>query len=172
VLDHPVGLESRLGEGSVFFVTAPIGAAAFRSVAEDGEPQARADEPLSGLKILAIDNEPRVLEGMQTLLMRWGCAVATAHGLAEARDALQGFGAPDLIIADYHLDDGDGIEAIRRLREELKRRVPAILATADRSEAARDAAARHDIVILHKPLKPAPLRAQLARMNAMREAAE
>ena len=172
VLDHPVGLESRLGEGSVFFVTAPIGAAVFPRVAEDGEPQARVDEPLSGLKILAIDNEPRVLEGMRTLLMRWGCAVATAHGLAEARHALQGFGAPDLIIADYHLDDGDGIEAIRRLREELKRRVPGILATADRSEAAREAAARHDIVILHKPLKPAPLRAQLTRMNALREPAE
>ena len=122
--------------------------------------------------MLAIDNEPRVLDGMRALLGRWGCVVATAHGLDEARDALAGFGAPDLIIADYHLDKGDGIAAIRALRDDLDRPIPAILATADRSPEARDAAARQDIVILHKPLKPAPLRAQLARMSAAREAAE
>ena len=100
-----------------------------------------------------------------------GCVVATADGLAEAREALGRFGPPDLIIADYHLDQGDGIEAILALRETLGRAIPAILATADRSPEARDEAARHDIVILHKPLKPAPLRAQLARYRAMREAA-
>jgi hypothetical protein len=36
----------------------------------------------------------------------------------------------------------------------------------------RDEAARADIIILNKPLKPAPLRAQLTRYSAMREAAE
>ena len=174
VLDHPIGLASRLGEGSVFFVTAPLGEiAAAANVIDGGAPQpAQSGEPLAGLRVLAIDNEPRVLDGLKTLLGRWGCVVVTADGLAEARLALERFGAPDLIIADYHLDQGDGIEAIRALRETLKRPVPAILATADRSPEARDEAARHDIVILHKPLKPAPLRAQLARCSAMREAAE
>ena len=75
--------------------------------AEAGAPRrAAAGEPLSGLKILVIDNEPRVLEGMRALLERWGCRVATAHGLDEARAALATFGAPDVIIADYHLDYG------------------------------------------------------------------
>ena len=113
-----------------------------------------------------------MLDGMQTLLGHWGCVVVTAEGLAEARAALADFGAPDIIIADYHLDKGDGIAAIGALRQDLGRAIPAILATADRSVEARDEAARQDIVILHKPLKPAPLRAQLARVSAMREAAE
>ena len=173
LLDHPVGLESRSGRGSVFRVTAPLGVAASSPAAEAGAPQpAAANEPLAGLRVIAIDNEPRVLDGMRTLLARWGCVVATAHGLKEARDELESFGAPDIIIADYHLDEGDGIETIRALREHLKRPTPAILATADRSPEARDEAARHDIVILHKPLKPAPLRAQIARSIATREAAE
>jgi Na+/proline symporter/signal transduction histidine kinase len=173
VLDHPVGLRSQPGRGSVFHVTAPLATATAFGSHEPGSPlPPTAAEPLSGLKVLAIDNEPRVLDGMRTLLGRWGCLVATAHGLAEAREALFGFGAPDLIIADYHLDEGDGIAAILALRDDLGRPVPAILATADRSPEARDEAARHDIVILHKPLKPAPLRAQLARYAAMREAAE
>jgi len=173
VLDHPVGLRSWPSKGSVFSVTAPLGRAAPGTRGEPGAPEpVAAGEPLNGLKILAIDNEPRVLEGMRILLRRWGCVVATAHGLAEARTALAEFGAPDVIIADYHLDSGDGVAAVRALRGDLGRSVPAILATADRSPEVRDEAAREDVLVMNKPLKPAPLRAQLTRYSAMREAAE
>jgi Na+/proline symporter/signal transduction histidine kinase len=173
VLEHPVGLRSRAGKGSVFFVTAPLGRAVPKPRAKPGAPEPIAvGEPLSGLKVLAIDNEPRVLEGMRVLLGRWGCAVATAHGLDEASAALAEFGEPEVIIADYHLDSGDGVAAIRALREQFGRNIPAILATADRSPEVRDAAAREDAVVMNKPIKPAPLRALLTRFSAMREAAE
>jgi Na+/proline symporter/signal transduction histidine kinase len=172
VLGQPIGLSSRPGRGSVFFVTAPIGTPTLQSSDDSGVPLSPGSEPLNGLRVLAIDNEPRVLEGMRSLMSRWGCAVVTAHGLAEAREALEAFGAPDVVIADYHLDQGDGVEAIRALRADLGRDVPAILATADRSLEVREDAARADIIILNKPLKPAPLRAQLTRYGAMREAAE
>ena len=49
---------------------------------------------------------------------------------------------------------------------------PAILATADRSVEVRDAARAANVDIIHKPLKPAPLRALLARCLALRAAAE
>ena len=173
VLEHAVGLRSRPGKGSVFFVTAPLGRAAPASHTEPGAPEpVAAGEPLNGLKVLAIDNEPRVLEGLRALLQRWGCLVATAHGLEEAMATLEAFGAPDVIIADYHLDSGDGVAAIRAVRERFGRSIAAILATADRSPEARDEAEREDVVVMNKPLKPAPLRAQLTRYSAMREAAE
>ncbi len=173
VLEQPIGLRSRPGKGSVFYVTAPLGRAALALRAEAGAPEPPpAGEPLEGLKVLAIDNEPRALQGLSGLLSRWGCRVATAHGLDEAMAALDTFGAPDVIIADYHLDSGDGVAAIRTLRERLGRATPAILATADRSPEVRDKAAREDAVVMNKPLKPAPLRAQLTRYSAMREAAE
>ena len=173
VLEHAVGLRSRPGKGSVFFVTAPLGQAPVKPRAAPGAPEpVAAGEPLDGLKVMAIDNEPRVLEGLRVLLTRWGCLVATAHGLEEAIVALDAFGAPDVIIADYHLDSGDGVAAIRSLRERLGRSTPAILATADRSPGARDEAARADVLVMYKPLKPAPLRAQLTRYAALREAAE
>jgi Na+/proline symporter/signal transduction histidine kinase len=173
VLEHPVDLRSRPGKGSVFSVTAPLGRAALKPRAEPGAPEpVAAGEPLDGLKVLAIDNEPRVLEGLRVLLKRWGCLVATAHSLEEAMAALDAFGAPDVIIADYHLDSGDGVAAIRAVRERFGRSAPAILVTADRSLEVRDAAERADVVVMNKPLKPAPLRAQLTRYSAMREAAE
>ena len=173
VLDHPVGLRSRPGKGSVFFVTAPLGKALLKRRAEPGalEPVAPG-EPLDGLKVLAIDNEPRVLEGLRVLLKRWGCLVATAHGLVEAMATLEEFGAPDVIIADYHLDSGNGVAAIRALRERFGRSTSAILITADRSPEVRDEAEREGVVVMNKPLKPAPLRAQLTRYAAIREAAE
>jgi len=173
VLEHPVSLRSRPGKGSVFSVTAPLGRAALKPLPEAGEPEpVAAGEPLFGLKVLAIDNEPRALEGLSGLLSRWGSLVATAHGLEEAIAAAEAFGAPDVIIADYHLDSGDGVAAIRRLRERFGRSTPAILATADRSPEVRDEAEREGVVVMNKPLKPAPLRAQLTRYSAMREAAE
>ena len=74
VLEHPVGLRSRPGAGSVFSVTAPIGQATPKPRADQGAPEpVAAGEPLDGLKVLAIDNEPRVLEGLRVLLTRWGC---------------------------------------------------------------------------------------------------
>ena len=157
----------------MFFVAAPLGGAPLKLVAEPGSPEpVAAGEPLDGFKVLAIDNDSRVLEGMRVLLKRWGCRVATAHGLEEAEAALDEFGAPDVVIADYHLDSGDGLAAIQAVRERFGGSLAAILVTADRSPEVRDKAARADVVVMNKPLKPAPLRAQLTRYSAMREAAE
>ena len=94
VLEQPIGLRSRPGKGSVFYVTAPLGRAPLKLRAEPGAPElAAAGEPLNGFKVLAIDNEPRALQGLSGLLSRWGCLIATAHGLEEAMAALEMFGA-------------------------------------------------------------------------------
>jgi CheY-like chemotaxis protein len=174
VLGHEVALRSKSGGGSMFSVVAPLGAPAAARPAQTGAQDiARAREPLSDLLVLAIDNEPRVLEGMRALLEKWGCRVATAAGMAEAQVAMRAFGAaPDVIIADYHLDDGDGVMAVEALRAVFGADIPAILATADRGPEAREAALRARISMLHKPLKPAQLRALLMRCKTMRLAAE
>jgi CheY-like chemotaxis protein len=133
----------------------------------------RAREPLNDLLVLAIDNEPRVLEGMRALLQKWNCRVLSAAGLSDAQAAVAAFrAAPDVIIADYHLDDGDGVAAISALRARFGAAIPAILATADRSPEVREVALRAQISILHKPLKPAQLRALLMRCKTMQVAAE
>jgi CheY-like chemotaxis protein len=175
-LGHAVTLSSKPGAGSLFAVTAPLGAARLAGAAEARSPAlelAFVNEPLSGMRVLAIDNEPLVLDGMRTLLGKWGCRVAVARGLDEALEALAALdGAPDAIIADFHLDEGDGLSAIAALRRRVGQPVAAILATADRSREVGKAAALADVALLNKPLKPAPLRAQLTRCLALRAAAE
>jgi CheY-like chemotaxis protein len=114
-----------------------------------------------------IDNEPSILLGMRTLLEGWGCACLTARHAREALTLFAGEDAPHFVIADYHLDEGDGIDAIEALRGRFGSSLPAILITADRDVALKRKAAQADIDLLHKPLKPAALRALLARKAAL-----
>ena len=128
--------------------------------------------PLAGLAVLAIDNEPSILEGMRALLGGWGCQVITAASLKEALDGLHAEAMPEVIVADYHLDEGDGLQAVMALRARLGMDVPAVLVTADRSLALRNEAHDLNIHVLNKPVKPAALRALLAQWRATRVAAE
>jgi len=171
VLEHPVAIRSTPGKGSAFTVELPV-AVSMPEEREAAPSPARRGAQLDGLTILAIDNEPTILEGMQMLLSGWGCDVITA---ADAQGAIEAVRhrrkKPDVALVDYHLDGGHGIEAIMSLRWKLGK-IPAVLITADRSKKVRDAARAADMEILNKPLKPAALRAILAHWRIARAAAE
>lgn len=172
VLDHKLDLRSESGRGSRFSVVVPV-VAPLPAMAQPAESPNLPTTPLAGLRVLAIDNEPAILEGMRTLLGGWGCQIATAASLKEAQERIKTMGAPvEVIIADYHLDEGTGIEAIAALRWKLSRDLPAVLLTADRTLPVRDEATAKNIHVLNKPLKPAALRALLAQWRAQRQAAE
>ncbi|HZD91148.1 MAG TPA: hybrid sensor histidine kinase/response regulator, partial [Pseudolabrys sp.] len=170
VIGATVELTSQLGEGSHFAVSVPLSSAA--PVALPPREDARVDPgQLAGTMALCIDNEPAVLDGMETLLRGWGCEVLTAPDLAAALATIAaGPMAPNGLLVDYHLDRGNGIEAILALRR-VYGELPAILITADRSPAVREQARAHKIVVLHKPVKPAALRALLAQWRVLRVAA-
>ena len=51
---------------------------------------------------------------------------------------------PHFIIADYHLDDCDGLAAIATLRARFGTPIPALLITADRDRGLRHRAASED----------------------------
>jgi CheY-like chemotaxis protein len=114
--------------------------------------------------VVAVDNDPQIVDGMKTLLSGWGCKVVAAGSQREAIAQLARLRfVPDAVFADYHLDEGDGVDAIVALRWKFGPQLPAALITADRSEDMRARADGKDIVVLNKPLKPAALRALLAQ---------
>jgi len=100
---------------------------------------------------------------MATLLGGWGCRVATAASQGEALAVVARAGRlPDLVLADLHLDDDpDGLEVVEALRKSWGRAVPAALVTADRDPTLRLRARARQVELLHKPVKPASLRALL-----------
>jgi Na+/proline symporter/signal transduction histidine kinase len=171
VLDHRITLDSVPGKGSIFTLEVPTTASlAVLSAPQMVQPVAST---ISGLKILCIDNEPAILEGMRLLVGGWGCEVITAADDRSAIVALKRLkGTPDAIIADYHLDRGNGLAAIRAIRKSVKTPVKAILLTADRTAELRDQAAAIEVQVLNKPLKPAALRAWLSQIGVQRIAAE
>jgi CheY-like chemotaxis protein len=127
---------------------------------------------LPGISVVCIDNEPKVLDGMDALLGGWGCHVLKAPDLKTAIEAISDAQiAPNGLLVDYHLDQANGIDVIAELRHRFGADLPAILITADRSPMMRDEARAHDIQVLSKPLKPAALRALMAQWRVQRATA-
>lgn len=173
VLDHPVELSSDPGRGTGFRVEIPVETHVSRVPRRRVRPApSGAHSALDGLTVLCIDNEPKILEGLTLLLGGWRCDVVAQGSLAGLRDHLsQAKSAPDAIIADYHLDDGNGIDAVGLVRKRWNFEIPAVLATADRTLDVRNRAEAQSITMLNKPLKPATLRAFLNQIAAARRSA-
>ncbi|MGH8084873.1 MAG: hybrid sensor histidine kinase/response regulator [Lysobacter sp.] len=165
-LDHPLGVRSRMGVGSVFAITVPFGRALFPDIAAPAAIEPRFADSLAGLRVLCIDNDREILEGMRALLTRWkavALVAATADEAIAVLDALDPGEAPDVALVDYHLHDRlDGLGIIDLLRERLGPDLPAALLTGDGSDALKHAARAHRCRVLTKPVKPASLRAFLA----------
>ncbi|MFV8819610.1 PAS-domain containing protein [Haliea sp. E17] len=154
LLELPLRLESEEARGTLFAVSVPTTAPQALPVATvDGN---QAD--LAGVSIVCLDNEPLVLEGLQRLLVDSGARVAAAtdrRGLA----TLLGGERPDIILADYHLDDGDtGVDALLAQGMELP---PVVILSADDSEDVRQRVRDTGFRFLPKPVNTARLRALL-----------
>jgi len=167
MLDLPIGLASAPGRGSTFSVTVPRVAAVVAVPPAPAVPQPQLLIEAESF-VLCIDNEIQVREAMAALLGGWGCRVAATATLAEALQAVARAGRlPDLVLADLHLDEGpDGLEVVAELRRQWGRAVPAALVTADRDPTLRLRARARQVELLHKPVKPASLRALLRLRSA------
>jgi len=163
ILGYRVHVRSWPGRGSMFSIEVPIGTEV-PLPAHPAMPQASAGNPLPGRRLLVLDNEVSILESMGALLGQWGCEVVTATDQAGALLALRGQ-APELILADYHLDHGVvGCEVVRHLREHFAVAIPAVIITADRSDQCRRALQKLGAPLLNKPVKPGKLRAVLSQL--------
>ena len=166
-LGHELKLLSRVGMGSRFSITAPYAAPLSKA-----EPKAEAlpanNTYLVARPLIVIDNDLGVLGAMQTLLSRWGADVRLARDLDDVNEILADPAfSPAIILADYHLDSSVlGIEAVVRIRQCFGSTIPAILITADRNQATAEAARQFDCALLHKPVRPAELRALMQHLLA------
>jgi signal transduction histidine kinase len=164
-LKHEVRVSSRLGHGSTFSIE--LDRADRADVPPSGREVQRLELQCGGLegaKILLIENDCLSAEAMAALLESWGCDVATTVSAEEALERLGALGgAPDAVIADLHLDhDRNGLVAVEEIRRHTRLDVPAMIVTADYSEAAAREASHHGLELLKKPVKPAEMRALLS----------
>ncbi len=164
LLSHPIEVKSRLGHGSQFSVSVPLAIGNSPVATSAGDIQ-YDDSVLIGAAILVIDDDRNVLEAAHILIKQWGCyalsAVSTADALAQLRDDDR---APDVILSDYRLRDGEtGIEAIRQIHS-VWGNMPAALITGDTAPDRLKEATASGYELLHKPLNPQRLKMALCRM--------
>ncbi len=167
-LGHRIRLNSTLGRGSMFSVTLPYG---IHHQARPHEQSIALPAPLHrviGAGVLVIENDRSALDAMRELLRSWQCKVVAADSLENAIPQVGALGKPpDVVVADYHLDEGrTGLDALLTLQPLFERPVPGIIITADRSDAVHNAVREAGYHLLNKPLKPARLRSLLAHLTA------
>ncbi|HXO98955.1 MAG TPA: hybrid sensor histidine kinase/response regulator, partial [Luteibacter sp.] len=161
ILEHPLGLRSHVGRGSCFSISVPR----TESVSRKRAPaMVRPGGEQLPLTVLCLDNDETILEGMRALLGRWGVDCRIAIDVETALDILMTTHV-DLILADYHLGDNtDGLEALKFLGTKIVPMPPAAMVTADGSSELKHRARTLGYPLLHKPVRPAALRALLVAL--------
>lgn len=162
LLGHALDARSIVGRGSMFSIAVPRVAAPAPDAAHPARPAGQAPDAsnVAGLKVLCVDNDPDILEGMRALLQRWQIDIDCATTVDEALAAMAH--APDVLLVDYHLHDRlDGLDTLDALRA-LRPGVRGALLTADGSDTLKQLARTRGYHVLTKPVKPASLRAYLA----------
>ena len=167
LLGCPIDLRSVPGRGSRFSLRIVVGEPSRQASApaEIQVPDDSTDARFDGLRVLLIDDDALILEGMQKLLERWGCHVIPAQSGSQADVLLDGAVSPDLVISDLRLDAGElGTEIVARIRRRYRPGLPAVLVSGDTSLQTARSVRQHGLPLLYKPVAPARLRAVIAKL--------
>lgn len=158
LMNIPISLKSHKGQGSCFSITLPVAPPPMAITStKTFSPQQR----LESKKILVIDDEVDIREGLCELLSQWQCRVMSAESGKDACEQIkQNHFIPDLIIADYRLRNNEtGVNAINQLKDLTQQpELNAIIISGDTEPARLKEVALSGYELLHKPVKPAQLR--------------
>ncbi len=159
LLHHPLSVRSEPGRGSSFAIQLPRVFGVEELLAESVAPAAEAPkhDKLDGMRVLVVDDDLLVRTSTGGILASWGCQVSLAESRQEVLDkyAQSHF---DLVICDYRLPDGNGLELSDRINELRDDAPPFILISGDTAPEVLHAVNERGHHLLHKPVRPAKLR--------------
>lgn len=124
LMQGTIDCESEQGKGTTFTVVLDIPVA----------DQQRAEMKLEAMEVLIIDDDEILLETAVDTMKSLGLSVEQAtsglEGLGMIRQREETGKNYDIVIIDLKMPDIDGIETIRRIRSEIKTKVPILLISA------------------------------------------
>jgi signal transduction histidine kinase len=167
LLGTSVSVRSRPGHGSVFSIEVPIGRVPLPAEPTgDGADRCGSSPTLAGRRIVVVEDDTSVRDGLVALLQEWGAQVVAFESVEAVREwiASNAFAPPDLLIVDYRLPAGTtGLDVLADVRVACAARtVPAIVVTGSTVAGHEAHAAEHDYHVLIKPVLPNKLRAMIA----------
>lgn len=164
LLNIKLDMRSTPGQGTAFKLSLPVVRWESNSKQPKLQEAVENSQPLAGMTVLVIDNDKRVLEATSQLMTDWGADVESAGGINDIHHLAK----CDLILADYHLDDGvTGIDIVRKLRALWNNQTPAIINSADPDESLREEALEVDAYFIPKPLKSGALKRLIRRIRSI-----
>ena len=165
LLDHRLTLVSEVGRGSGFLVDLPLADACQDDLDHPSTAQPEGPDRLAGRLALLVENDADFRQALTILLEKWGADVIAVASRDEALSLLAEVGlVPDLVIADFQLDDGlRGTEAIATLRAEYGP-LPACIVTADRGPEVQLLCDALSVPVIPKPIDPGFLAGQLSQV--------
>jgi len=175
LLNTRVELSSRLHKGTCVRVQVRAAPAALpASVAPAPAVATTVDDngaSLADLRILVIDDERTILEGLSVVLGNWGATVLAAQTRAEALALADGWDTPpDVVVSDLLLQGGDNgldvIAALERHPNGIGAGTARLLVTGEtKPDRLREVAAA-GIAVLYKPVSPRVLRQAIQAQRA------
>lgn len=166
LLDLKIAVQSQPGKGSTFSITLPVGSATGAAAPTPRIRETTATAASNRKRhLLLIEDEPGVRNATRMLLSVAGYRVTTACTIAEAGEQARQHEDLDLVVSDYHLDDGEtGINAIALARSFRGPDLKAILVTGDTSGGIRELQREGIMQIASKPIDADQLLNMIARM--------
>ncbi len=172
LLNTRVELSSRLNKGTCVRVLVRSAQAALPAPAASLAVAAiEEEESLANVRILVIDDERTILEGLSVVLANWGAEVLAAQTRAEALALADAWEQPpDVVISDLLLQGGDnGLDVIAALERHPHGIGPAtarLLVTGETKPDRLREVASAGITVLYKPVSPRVLRQAIQAQRA------
>ncbi len=159
ILDHPVGLRSRFGRGSCFFIT----------LKSAQPPQHTLDKPVidsvirQRMKVAVINQNVMLRESLQTLLSSWGCQAKAFNSSGNALELIRSKPwHPDALIVDGTLESTQlDLQDIQDIRDLTGQDMPMILITKEMNNTFALEAKSFGFTLLQHPIEAKVLRDML-----------
>ncbi len=165
LLDVPLDFRSVAGQGTCFTLRVPRVEGPVAP--EPAEELPEFDRRFEGRRAMVVDDDAAICEATVRLLDHWGFETRAAPHFAQACELVDAGFVPDVILADVRLaEDVDGICTVDRLRERLRRTVPALLISGDTGARELARVRESGLLLLTKPVAPARLRSALHALLA------
>ncbi|HMK87610.1 MAG TPA: ATP-binding protein [Steroidobacteraceae bacterium] len=147
-------VHSEVGRGSTFSLSLPASKVQVKRMGAAGAESADTDRQGSGeASILLVEDNASVRRATCSLLELEGYRVTSVGSLQEALEHVHKGHRVDLLITDYHLNDGEtGSQVIASLREVLGTPLRALITTGDTSSAIKKLASDPYLRITSKPI--------------------